>query len=99
MNPKPVRLKPGWVRRIARTHERPSYTILKPHEIRERMKLPMPVGKRAVTPHERRSHLRTLRSEFFRPTNRGRQILIPASWIGPSESVVGNRRYRVMLDH
>lgn len=99
INRKPVRLKPGQVRRIARTNERSTYTVLKPHEIRERMKLPMPNGKRAVTPHERRSHLRTLRSEFFRPANRGRQILIPASWIGPSESVVGNRRYRVVLDH
>jgi hypothetical protein len=95
---KPVKLKPGQVRRIARTHERPMYTILKPHEIRERMKLPTLVGKRAVAPHERRSHLRTLRSEFFRPANRGKQILIPASWIGPSESVVGKRRYRVILD-
>jgi hypothetical protein len=99
INPKPVRLKPGQIRRIPRTHERPTYTILKPHEIRERMKLPTPVGKRAVAPHERRSHLRTLRSEFFRPANRGKQILIPASWIGPSESLVGNRRYRVILDH
>jgi hypothetical protein len=39
---KPLRLKPGQVRRTSRTNERPSYTILKPHEIRERMKLPMP---------------------------------------------------------
>ncbi len=99
INRKPVSLKPGQVRRIARTNERPTYTILKPHEIRERMKLPMPTGRRTVTPHERRSHLRTLRSEFFRPANRGKQILIPASWIGPSETVVGNRRYRVVLDH
>lgn len=99
VNPKPVKLKPGQIRRVHRTHERPTYTILRPHEIRERMKLPMLNSKRAVTPHERRSHLRTLRSEFFRPGNRGRQILIPASWIGPSESVVGNRRYRVVLDH
>lgn len=95
---KPVRLKPGQVRRLARSNERPLYTILKPHEIRKRMKLPMPVGKRAVEPHERRSHLKTLRSEFFRPETRGKQILIPATWIGPSESVVGKRRYRVILD-
>ena len=44
LNRKPVKLKPGQIRRIPRTHERPAYTILKPHEIRERMKLPMPVG-------------------------------------------------------
>jgi hypothetical protein len=81
VNRKPVSLKPGQIRRIPRTNERPTYTILKPHEIRERMKLPMPIGKRAVRPHERRSHMRTLRSEFFRPANRGKQILIPASWI------------------
>jgi hypothetical protein len=96
---KPAKLKPGQVRRVPRSNERPTYTILRPHEIRERMKLPLPVGKRVVTPHERRSHLRTLRSEFIRAANRGRQILIPASWIGPFESVVGNRRYRVVLDH
>jgi hypothetical protein len=95
---KPVKLKPGQAPRLPRTHERPTYTVLKPHEIRERMKLPMPVGKRSVVPHERRSHLRTLRSEFFRPANRGRQILIPATWVGPAESVVGKRRYRVILD-
>jgi hypothetical protein len=96
---KPPKLKPGQIRRIARSHERPIYTVLKPHEIRQRMGLPAPVGKRSVTPHERRSHLRTLRSEFFRPDTRGKQILIPASWIGPSEAVVGKRRYRVILDH
>ena len=77
LNRKLPKLKPGQVRRIPRGHERPTYTILKPHEIRERMGLPMPVGKRAVQPHERRSHLRTLRSEFFRPANRGKQILKP----------------------
>ena len=99
INRKAAKLKPGQIRRIPRTNQRPTYTILRPHEIRERMKLPMPVGKRAVVPHERRSHLRTLRSEFFRPVNRGKQVLIPASWIGPSESVVGKRRYRVILDH
>lgn len=98
LNRKPRKLKPGQIRRIPRTHERPIYTILKPHEIRKRMGLPSPVGKRSVTPHERRSHLRTLRSDFFRPTTRGKQILIPATWIGPSESVVGKRRYRVILD-
>lgn len=96
---KPTKLKPGQIRRIPRTNERATYTILKPHEIRDRMGLPMPVGKRSVAPHERRSHLRTLRSEFFRPATRGKQILIPASWIGPSEAVVGKRRYRVILDH
>lgn len=80
---KPIKLKAGQIRRIPRSNERPTYTILKPHEICDRMGLPMPVDKRVVVPHERRSHLRTLRSEFFRPANRGKQILIPASWIGP----------------
>ena len=39
VNPKPVKLKPGQIRRVPRTHERPTYTVLRPHEIRERMKL------------------------------------------------------------
>jgi hypothetical protein len=83
---KPARLRLGQVRRVPRTNERPTYTILRPREIPEQVKPPTPAGKWAVTPHERRSHLRTLRSELF---CRGKRILMPASWVGPSESIVG----------
>lgn len=94
---KPVKLKPGQVRRIPRSNERSVYTTLQPKEIRERMKLPATHTGRSVRPHERRAHFRTLRSEFFKAA-RGKQVFVNASWVGPSENVVGNRRYRVLLD-
>lgn len=84
--------------RILRAHERANYTILEPERIRKVMRLPLSAEKGlAKRPHERRSHLRRLHSERF-THKRGEFIVIPATWIGPSESVIGGRRYRVILD-
>ncbi len=84
--------------RILRSNERPRYTLLRPKEIRERMRLPEPEkGKKKRRPHERRAHTRTLGSTFYKK-KRGSVIVIPASWVGPSESAVGGKRYRVLLD-
>jgi len=84
--------------RIRRSQDRPQYTLLEPGRIRELMRLPPgdPTGRK-VAPHERRRHTRTYRDEKFIHM-RGKTIIIPATWIGPSESVVGNHRYKVLLD-
>jgi hypothetical protein len=83
--------------KIARRQHRPKYTVLRPKMIRQRMGLPAtPTGiKRA--PHERRAHTRTFRSDKFVHV-KGKTIVIPATWIGPSTSKVGKKVYRVLLD-
>lgn len=84
--------------RIKRSHERPTYTLLTVPEIRKVISEPAgePTG-RTVASHQRRRHWRTLNSEKF-VNKRGEKILIPATWVGPSEAVVGSRRYKVRLD-
>lgn len=85
------------VGKVARRHARPRYTVLQPTLIRQRMGLPAtPTGvKRA--PHERRAHTRTFRSDKF-VFMKGKTITIPARWIGPKQSTIGNKIYRVILD-
>lgn len=84
--------------RILRAQDRPTYTLLKPDDARRYMKLPVsaPTGRHPVA-HERRAHVRLLQSERF-THKRGQYVPVPACWIGPSESVVSNHRYRVILD-
>lgn len=84
---------------VSRSHERPVYTILKPHEIREQMGLPeeSAAERTKPRPHERRAHTRTFRAERYK-AKRGKTIIIPATWVGPSEAVVKGKRYRVLLD-
>jgi len=88
-------------KRIARSHQRPIYTILHPNKIREEMRLPLDGETKGLrhspVPHDRRAHTRTLLSERFTKA-RGKTIFIPATWIGPSENVVRRHRYRVLLD-
>lgn len=84
--------------RVPRTYERPRYTIMRPHNIRKRMGLPEPEAcgtKRR--PHERRAHLRTLRSSKF-VNKKGQRITVKATWVGPKENTVGGKRYRVIVD-
>jgi hypothetical protein len=84
--------------RVARSHQRENYVLLTPDEIRTTL-IPHDAQSTGITraPHERRRHMRLLASEKFTHM-RGKSIVIPASWIGPSERVIGNKRYRVMLD-
>ncbi len=93
--PKKVR-KPG--KKFIRQHERPIYTVLEPGAIRKTMGLsvPAPDGKWRAS-HERRGHNRILRHERF-GENRGKTIWINPTWIGPSEAVAGNKKYKVRLD-
>jgi hypothetical protein len=85
--------------RVARTLQRPTYSVLRPTLIRQRMKLPepkLPSGVK-VRPHERRAHLRRLCSDRYK-NKKGQIVVVKACWVGPTEAVVGNRRYRVLTD-
>lgn len=85
-------------KKILRSGDRPIYHLLYPNEIRKYIKSPESHSDRkSPKPHERRKHIRVLRSERF-VHKKGERIIIPATWIGPSESVIGNRRYKIMLD-
>lgn len=88
------RIKPG---RLLRSHQRPIYTILKPNEIRKIMKINVNSSGGTRGAHDRRAHPRTFHSDFYKEMQ-GKTIMIPATWIGPSQTVVGRRHYKVMLD-
>jgi hypothetical protein len=86
--------------KIPRSDRRAVYTLLHPAEIRRIMGLPDTLGdgRASPAPHERRRHVRVLRSERFTASVRGKSIVIPATWVGPSEAVRGAKRYKVLLD-
>lgn len=93
--PKKIR-KPG--KKTPRKHERSIYTVLEPGVIRETMGLSCPAAEGGErTAHERRGHNRALRHERY-GESRGKTIWIQPTWIGPSEAVVGNKKYKVRLD-
>jgi hypothetical protein len=84
--------------KIPRSDDRPIYILAEPKEIRRRMRLPEPDGSgRSPRPHERRAHVRIYRDPRY-VNLQGQTRVIPATWVGPSESIVGKRRYKVMLD-
>ena len=88
-------------RRISRYCDRPRYTVLKPKQIRRRMRLPEPgiPGGLKRRPHERRAHLRTYSNDEKKwPNMHGQTIVVKGSWIGPSESLINGKRYRVLID-
>lgn len=95
----PLRPRAAKAGRITRSHDRPVYTLLRPEQIRRRLGLKAPADGSggARCPHERRRHWRHLQSAYY-THKRGEKVLVPACWIGPSEAVVGQRRYRVRLD-
>lgn len=85
--------------KILRSGDRPLYTLLHPAEIRSKLKLPEPERGGPRKPHERRRHVRRYPDDIERwPNMHGKSIVIPASWVGPSEATVGKRRYKVLLD-
>jgi len=91
--PKPKKIRPSY--------DRPIYTVLVPAEIRKVMKLDTPKTDGDGTgkmPHERRAHLRYYRDKRYSDKRREKPQKIEASWIGPKESIVGTRRYRVRVD-
>lgn len=94
-------VRPSNAPKIPRSHERPRYLLLRPHEIRERLGISdeqHEKDKRASpNPHPRRKHYRTFRSDRYVKVQ-GKTITIPATWIGKSEGEVRGRKYKVMLD-
>jgi hypothetical protein len=85
--------------RVPRSHERPKYTLLLPRQIRKKLGLPEPGEGGPKRPHERRRHYRTYPDDEARwPKAHGKTIVVPASWIGPSEAKIGKTRYRIRLD-
>lgn len=86
--------------RIPRYSERPIYTTLTPNKIRQVLKTEKDVAHAEgspKTPHDRRGHWRTLNSPKFK-NKQGEIIWIDPVWIGRSEAVVGNKKYKVRLD-
>lgn len=95
---RPKKLRRG---AIARSHERPQFTILQPDQIRKVMEVetPMDIPKGMTRmPHERRRHLRRLVPGEGKPWKKEKVITVEACWIGPSESEVRGKKYRVRLD-
>lgn len=88
--------KRGKGKKIPRSPDRSKYVLLTPDEIRTKFGL-SEGGHGKVAPHERRRHPRILRSEKF-VHKRGQTIIIPATWVGASEAIIGNTRYKVRLD-
>ena len=115
---KKKRLKVG-KKKIPRDHQRSKYIILKPYQIRRKLKLAEPTGKKGgkKAPHERRRHERFLSHEIYKKDENGREIapkripygprigqpyykktIIDAHWVGPSESEVDGKIYKVLLN-
>lgn len=92
-----VKTKPPHPKHIPRTHERPKYTLIDPEKARSVLRLPPKTTHGSPDPHPRRRHLRTLRNEVF-THKRGQRVVVSATWVGPSENIVGNRKYKVLLD-
>lgn len=103
--------------KIARSHQRPVYTILHPAEIRKRMNIHHSTKAPLIEGHDRRRHVRYLSNPIYAKDPDGYMIepktipdgprrgelyfkktIIPATWVGPSESTIGNKRYKVILD-
>ena len=77
--------------------ERPVYLSLEPQEIREQFGIPNPDGSKRRS-HERRAHLRELRSEKF-TFKRGQIVPVKGSWVGPASGTTNDgREYRVLID-
>ncbi|MCP4180127.1 MAG: hypothetical protein GY756_20375, partial [bacterium] len=93
-SPKKKRKNP---KKALRSHERETYTMLLPSEIREKMGIDQVKSGTKVTPHERRRHLRVLRAESW-GDRQGDVVNVKASWVGKSENIVGKKIYKVRLD-
>lgn len=89
---------------IERSDTRPHYVVLAPGQIKKRFihtttnneSETVETGK-TIGAHERRGHYRKLQSDRY-INAKGKTIWVKAMWIGPSEAVINNNRYKVMLD-
>jgi hypothetical protein len=96
----PEKPRKGNNKRITRTPDRSTYTLLTISEIQKKYGLGKSEtieSRKSPAPHPRRRHYRILRSDKF-THKQGQRILIPATWIGKSEVTMGNKIYKVRLD-
>jgi hypothetical protein len=88
---------------IPRSMNRPTYTIMNLTEIREKYGLAQEEAGKEIeerapySPTYRKAHLRTLRHEKW-GNRQGDRVKVKATWVGPREKVIGNKRYKVILD-
>ena len=82
---------------LRRSHERPTYTLLTPTQIRSKISVAQNQTGPIVEGHERRRHFRTLKSDRF-VNAQGKILTIPATWVGPHEVTTGKTHYRVCLE-
>lgn len=84
---------------ILRSHQRPIYTVVNTAMLQTRYELGRMSGESGITKssHFRRAHKRLLTSERF-TSKRGQYVKVKHTWIGPSETIINNRRYQVILD-
>lgn len=93
----PAKLKA--TKKIPREHQRPKYIILTPKEIRKYLNTSHEVTGRVQSGHDRRGHTRTYPDDPARyPNAHGKTVWIDAMWVGTTEKVVGNKKYKVILD-
>ena len=94
-------------KRVKKSAERPIHVLLKPHQIREALKLDdiergdfKPEDKVKRGAHERRGHWATLRNERYERNADGsfKRVWKKHTWIGPSTATINRRIYRVILD-
>jgi len=82
--------------KILRSDDRPRYTTLYPREIQHL--LPSLRGSHSSPgSHARRRHFRTYNAERY-SAMKGKTVIIPATWVGPTETEMDGRRYKIRLD-
>ena len=92
-------------RKITWGAERPRFTVLSPKQIQtlfgdpeEQLSAPVK-GQLKRTPHPRRRHRRTYRHDRFERSGlKGHSIIVPATWVGPTEKTIGTKLYKVRID-
>jgi hypothetical protein len=85
--------------KIPRSHDRPKYTLLTKTEVQRVLEVESndENDRRHPSAHWRRRHYRTFRSEKF-VGMKGKTIVVPACWVGPTEKQVGTKIYKVRID-
>lgn len=85
--------------KILRSGDRAKYTLLSPQKIRKKMRLSdNQLGEKQTRLFlGRRAHPRTYHDPRY-VNMMGKTVMIPAVWPGENVQIVGNKRYKVMLD-
>ena len=98
-NLKAKKRSPRKTGKIPRSQDRETFTFLTPRQIRETCGLEHETdgeeGKRK--PHPRRRHYRTFRADRYKAA-KDKTVVIEAHWVGPTETIVGNKKYKIRLD-